>query len=166
MTLVVRLTRQLTSLAASVKQGRPLSPPPVREAGERRLFLHEYPAQECRVELLAAVIASSCGRYAYRPSLAPSHPLCLPFLLLHEGRWEGRDWATLTSSLLLVPCCPEVGNLMQLVVSWGRGDHHVTTQEVESREEKLNFRKLNIWSNFGHIISEAYCCITTSSAQL
>lgn len=68
------LTRQLTLLGASIKQGRPLSPPPVREARERRLFLHEYPAQECRVELLAAVIASSCGRYAYGPSLPSSLP--------------------------------------------------------------------------------------------
>lgn len=118
MTWFVRLMRQLTSQGASVKQGRPLSPPLAREARERRLFLHEYQAQECRVELLAAVIAGSCGRYAYRPSLPPP---AFPPLLPQEGWGEG------TADIIafwLVPCCPEVEDLMQLVAS---GRNHVTT---------------------------------------
>lgn len=71
MTGIVRLMRQLTSQDVSVKQGRALSLLPVREARERRLFLHEYQLQECRVELLATVIASSCGKIH---SLLPPFP--------------------------------------------------------------------------------------------
>lgn len=123
MTWFVRLMRQLTSQGASVKQGRPLSPPPVREARERRLFLHEYQAQECRVELVAAVIASSCGRYAYRSSLPPS--ACLSSSPPAGGTRGGPELGTADIiAFWLVPCCPEVEDLTQLVAS---GRNHVTT---------------------------------------
>lgn len=120
MTWFVRLMRQLTSQGASVKQGRPLSPPPVREARERRLFLHEYQAQECRVELLAAVIARSCGRCAYRPSRSP------PAFPSPAGGMRGGPGLGTADIIAfwLVPCCPEVENLTQLVAS---GRNHVTT---------------------------------------
>lgn len=116
MTLFVRLMRQLTSQGASVKQGRPLSPPPVREARERRLFLHEYQAQECRVELLAAAVGDTL-------IVPPS--ACLSSSPPAGGMRGGPELGTADIiAFWLVPCCPEVENLTQLVAS---GRNHVTT---------------------------------------
>lgn len=120
--------RQLTLFGASVKQGRPLSLPPVWEARERRLFLHEYPAQECRVELLAAVIASSCGRFAYRPSL----PSCVPaFSPPARGTTGGPGLGN--ADIIALACAMLSGSWESDATGgqWGGGDHHVTTQEVD-----------------------------------
>lgn len=125
----MRLTRQLTLLGASVKQGRPLSPPPVRNTRERRLFLLECPAQEFRVELLAALITSSCGRYAYRPSLPLAFPP--PAQGTGEGgigqRWHHRF------------CLCHVVRKLRIWCNWWSvcgGGGHVTTQEVDNKTKR------------------------------